>query len=82
MEENEQSGESTTFLNKLETMRIANINMLGNVNIIFVRNKFELPLNYIKFNLNMLIVFGTKLNSIFLTNQFTQERYWTPTRFN
>ena len=43
MKENEQSGESTTFLNKLETMSIANINMLGNMNIIFVRNKFELP---------------------------------------
>lgn len=70
MEENEQS-ESTTFLNKLETMHIANINMLANMNMIFVRNKFELPSNYIKFNLNILIVFGTKLNSIFLTNQFT-----------
>ena len=44
IDENEESSESTSFLNKLKATRIANANrlMIGHVNINSIRNKFEM----------------------------------------
>ena len=47
--ENEESSESTSFLNKLKSTYVANINrlMIGHININFIRNKFEMLSNSI-----------------------------------
>ena len=78
---NEESSESTSFLNKLKARRIANINrlMIGHININSIRNKFEMLSNSIKGNLNILIISETKLDSTFPSNI---EGYAAPIRFD
>ena len=50
IDENEESSESTSFLNKLKATRIANINrlMIGHMNINSIRNRFEIALKAIR----------------------------------
>ena len=66
--ENEESNESTSFLNKLKTTCIANIKrlMIGNININSIENKFEILSNSIKGNLDILMISETKLDLHFL----------------
>ena len=63
IDENEESSESTSFLNKLKATRIANINrlMIGHININSIRNKFEMLSNSIKGNLDILMIFENKV---------------------
>ena len=70
IDENEESSESTYFLNKLKATRIANINrlMTGHININSIRNKFEMLPNSIKGNLDILMISKTKLDSTFPSN--------------
>ena len=84
IDENEESSESTSFLNKLKATRIANINrlMIGHININSIRNKFEMLSNSIKGNLDILMISETKLDSTFPSNQFTIEGYAAPIRFD
>ena len=44
IDENDESSERTSFLNRLKATRIANINrsMTGHININSIRNKFEM----------------------------------------
>ena len=44
IDENDESSERTSFLNKLKATRIANINrlMIGHIKINSIRNKFEM----------------------------------------
>ena len=81
---NDESSESTSFLNKLKATRIANINrlMIGHININSIRNKFEMLSNSIKGNLDILMISETKLDSTFPSNQFTIEGYAAPIRFD
>ena len=83
IDENEESSESTSFLNKLKAMHIANINrlMIGHININSIRNKSEMLSNSIKRNLDILMISETKLDSTFSSNQFTIEGYTAPIRF-
>ena len=76
IDENEESSESTSFLNKLNATRIANICrlMFGHINVNSIRNKFEMLSNSIKCNLDMLMISETKLNSTFSSNEFTIEK--------
>ena len=84
IDENEESSESTSFLNKLKATRIANINrlMIGHININSIRNKFEMLSNSIKGNLDILMISETKLDSTFPSNQFTVEGFAAPIRFD
>ena len=84
MDENKQSSESTSFLNKLKAIRTANIKrlMIGHINMNFIRNKFEMLSNSIKGNLDILMISETKLDSTFPSNQFTTEGYAAPARFD
>ena len=84
IDENEESSESTSSLNKLKATRIANINrlMIGHININSIRNKFEMLSNSIKGHLDILMISETKLDSTFPSNQFTIEGYAAPIRFD
>ena len=84
IDENEDSSESTSFLNKLKATRIANINrlMINHINTNSIRNKFETLPNSIKGNLDILMISRTKLGSTFPSNQFTTEGYAAPIRFD
>ena len=84
IDENEESSESTSFLNKLKATRIANINrgMIGHININSIRNKFEMLSNSIKDNLDILMISETKLDSTFPSHQFTIKGYAAPIRFD
>ena len=84
IEENKESSESISFLNKLKATHIANINRLtiGHININSIRNKFELLSNSIKSSLNILMISETKLDSTLPSNQFTIEAYAAPIRFD
>ena len=66
--ENEESSESPLFLNELKATRLANINrlMIGHINTNSIRNKFEMHLNSIKGNLDILMISEIKLDSTFL----------------
>ena len=68
IDENEESSESPLFLNELKTTRLANINrlMIGHINTNSIRNKFEMHLNSIKGNLDILMISEIKLDSTFL----------------
>ena len=74
IDENEESSESTSFLNKLKVTGIANINrlMIGHININSIRNEFEMHSNSIKGNLDILMISETKLDSTFPSNQFNK----------
>ena len=63
IDENEESSERTSFLNKLKATRIANINrlMIGHININSIQNKFEMLSNSIKGNLDILMIFENKV---------------------
>ena len=63
IDENEESSESTSFLNKLKATRIANINrlMIGHIKINSIQNKFEMLSNSIKGNLDILMIFENKV---------------------
>ena len=56
--------------------------MIGHRNVNSVRNKFEVHSNSIKGNLDILMISQTKLDSTFLSNQFTVEGYAAPIRFH
>ena len=68
IDENEESSESPLFLNELKATRLANINrlMIGHINTNSIRNKFEMHLNSIKGNLDILMISEIKLDSTFL----------------
>ena len=68
IDENEESSESPLFLNELKATRLANINrlMIGHINTNSIRNKFEMHLNSIKGNLDLLMISEIKLDSTFL----------------
>ena len=68
IDENEESSESPPFLNELKATRLANINrlMIGHINTNSIRNKFEMHLNSIKGNLDILMISEIKLDSTFL----------------
>ena len=74
IDENEESSESTSFLNKLKVTGIAKINrlMIGHININSIRNEFEMHSNSIKGNLDILMISETKLDSRFPSNQFNK----------
>ena len=76
-DENEESSESSLFLNKLNVTRIANIKrlMIGHINLSSIRNKFEMLSNSIKSNLCILMISETKLDSTLLSNKLTIEGY-------
>ena len=67
IDENEESSGSTSFVNKLNTTRIANINrlMIGHMIVNSIRNKFEMLSNSMKDNLDILMISKTKLDSTF-----------------
>ena len=56
--------------------------MIGYININSIRNKFEMLLNSIRGNLDILMLSNKKLDSTFLSNQFTIEGYAAPIRFD
>ena len=68
IDENEESSESPLFLNELKATCLANINrlMIGHINTNSIRNKFEIHLNSIKGNLDILMISEIKLDSTFL----------------
>ena len=68
IDENEESSESPLFLNELKATRLANVNrlMIGHINTNSIRNKFEMHLNSIKGNLDILMISEIKLDSTFL----------------
>ena len=84
IDENEDSNENTSILNKLNATRIGNINRLitGDININSIRNKFEMLSNSIKGNLNILMISEIKSGLTFPSNQFTIEGYTAPIRFD
>ena len=79
IDENEESRESTSFLNKWKATRVANINkwMIGHININSIRCKSEMLSNSIKYNLDILMISETMLDLTFPFNQFTTEEYAT-----
>ena len=56
--------------------------MNGHININSIRNKFEMLSNSIKGNLDILMIYETKLGLTFPSNQFTIEAYAAPIRFD
>ena len=76
-DENEESSESSLFLNKLKATRIANIKrlMIGHINMNSIRNEFEMLSNSIKSNLCLLMISKTKLDSTLWSNKLTIEGY-------
>ena len=84
MDENEESIETTSFLNILKAKRIANISklMIGHINKNSIRNKFKILSNSIKDNLDILMISEKKLDSTFPSNQFTIEGYAAQIRFD
>ena len=75
IDENVESSESTSDLNKLKAPCIAIIKklMINHININFIWNKFELISNSIKSNLDILMISEIKFYSTFPSNQFTVE---------
>ena len=75
MDENEESIETTSFLNILKAKRIANISklMIGHINKNSIRNKFKILSNSVKDNLDILMITEKKLDSTFPSNQFAIE---------
>ena len=56
--------------------------MNGHININSIRNKFEMLSNSIKENLDISVIYETKLGLTFPSNQFTIEAYAAPIRFD
>ena len=73
MDENEQSSESTSFVNKIKSNALANINrlMIGHIDTNSIQNKFEVLSNSITGSLNISMIAETKLDPTFPSNQFT-----------
>ena len=84
IDENEESSGSASFLNKLKTTRIANINrlMIDHMNINSIRNIFEMLSNSMKGNLDILMISKIKLDSTFQSSQYTIEGHAAPIRFD
>ena len=61
---------------------IINSLMIGHINTNPVQNKFEMFSNSIKGNLDILMIYETKLDAIFPSNQFTIEGYVDPIRLD
>ena len=68
--------------NTLKGIRVSNINRLiiGQLNINFLKNKFEALKSIIKGNLDILIITESKLDDTFPLNQFLIEGYSPPFR--
>ena len=70
VDENEESGESTSFVNKIKSNALANINrlMIGHINTNSIQNRFEVLSNSITGNLNISMIAETKLDPTFPPN--------------
>ena len=81
-----QSESNDTFDPKIElrNLRLKNPNRLvcAHLNINSVRNKFELLINIIKDNIDILMVSETKLDSSFPKGQFQLHGYSEPYRLD
>ena len=55
--------------------------MIGHININSIRNKFEMLLNSIKGNLDILMISQTKFDWTFSSSEFTIEGYAALIRF-
>ena len=69
---------------ELNNLRLKNPNRLicAHLNIISVKNKFDLLSNIIKNNIDILMISETKLNSSFPNGQFQIHGYSKPYRFD
>ena len=69
---------------ELRSLRVKNLNKLiiGHFNINFLRNKFELLKHQIKDNIDILIIFETKLDESFSTRQFLMNGFSSPHRLD
>ena len=73
-----------TTENTTKALRLKNINKLiiAHLNVNSLRNEFEFLISLIKVNIDVLMIFKTKLDKSFTTNQFMINRFSAPFRLD
>ena len=72
------------FKTKLKDIKITNLNriVISGININSIWNKFELPVEAVMGNVDILIVTETKTDESFPTSQFITPGFTSPYRFD